>query len=154
MERHRVQVTVRGVVLHEGKLLCVKLKPYEGTITKSAGYWCIPGGHLDGDEALVDCCRREMLEETGVEAQVGNLLYVQQFAHEGEEYIEFFFEITNSEDYLEIDLSKSTHGETEIAEVEFINPAGQDVLPRFFTTEPLAEHAASYTGPKFFSYLG
>lgn len=55
-------------------------------------------------------------------------------------------------DYLQIDLSKSSHGVEEIAEVAFINPKEHDVRPKFFSQEPLAEDARS-GATKFFSYL-
>ena len=148
-----VEVTVRGVVLHESKLLCARLKPYQGSLTtKSDGYWCVPGGHLDPGEGIVDCCRREMVEETGIEPVIGNLLYVQQFEHKGTEYMEFFFHITNGADYLDIDLSKTTHGEVEIAEIGFIDPASNDILPKFLTSEPLAADAAKGV-TRFFNYI-
>lgn len=154
------QITVRGVVVLDGKLLCTKLKPYEGSMAagesaeqpKSAGYWCTPGGHLDPNESLIDCCRREMLEETGVAAQVGRLLYVQQFSHKGIEYIEFFYEITNAADYQNIDLSKSSHGMEEIEEIDFIDPTQERILPRFFTEVSLATDIAQYKGPQYFFY--
>lgn len=160
-------ITVRGVVVLDGKLLCTKLKPYKGSMAagagslvadgivdqpKSAGYWCIPGGHLDPNESLVDGCRREMLEETGVAAQVGNLLYIQQFSHKGIEYIEFFYEITNAADYQDIDLSKSSHGLEEIEEIAFIEPGKEEVLPKFFSTVPLVGDITSYKGPQHFLY--
>jgi len=147
------RISVRGVVLYEGKMLAVKQKSYEGSISKTNGYWCTPGGGLEAGESLVEGCRREMLEETGIEAEVGNLLYVQQFAYEGVEYLEFFFQVTNAADYLDIDLSASTHGELEIAEIGFVDPAVNDVLPKFFTTEPLETDAANGS-TRFFSYLG
>lgn len=90
-------------------------------------------------EALIDGVKREMLEETGVEAQVGNLLYVQQFTHGEKDYLEFFFHITNSQDYLNIDLANSTHGGTEIEEIDFIDPSSMHVLPAFLKTENIAE---------------
>jgi ADP-ribose pyrophosphatase YjhB (NUDIX family) len=102
----------------------------------------LPGGGLDEGEALIDGVKREMLEETGVEARVGDLLYVQQFTHGEEDYLEFFFNITNSHDYLNIDLANSTHGEAEIEEIDFINPKTVHVLPEFLATENLAEQAS------------
>lgn len=84
-----------------------------------------------------------MLEETGVEAQVGDLLYVQQFTHGGKDYLEFFFHITNTQDYLNIDLANSTHGEAEIEEIEFIDPKTVRVLPEFLATEDVATQASN-----------
>lgn len=131
------QISVRGIVLHEGKLLCVRLKAYKNHLIRDNSYWCLPGGGLDEGEALVDGIKREMLEETGITAEVGNLLYVQQFMHDGKEYLEFFFHITNSQDYLATDLSKSSHGEVEIEEIAFIIPSAEHVLPEFLKTENL-----------------
>lgn len=31
-----------------------------------AGTWSFPGGHLEAGESLVDCAKREVLEETGL----------------------------------------------------------------------------------------
>lgn len=67
------QISVRGIVLHEGKLLCVRLKAYKEHLKRDNSYWCLPGGGLDEGEALIDGVKREMLEETGVEAQIRRL---------------------------------------------------------------------------------
>lgn len=136
------RISVRGIVLHEGKLLCVRLKAYKEHLKRDNSYWCLPGGGLDEGEALIDGVKREMLEETGVEAQVGDLLYVQQFTHGEKDYLEFFFHITNTQDYLNIDLANSTHGEVEIEEIDFIDPKTVRVLPEFLATENLAKQAS------------
>lgn len=138
------RISVRGIVLHGGKLLCVRLKPYKGSLREAAeaDYWCLPGGGLDEGEALLAGVEREMIEETGVKPTVGNLLYVQQFVHGEKDYLEFFFHITNSEAYLNIDLTKTTHGMAEIEEIAFIDPATVRVLPDFLATEALDKHAA------------
>ena len=139
------RISVRGIVLHEDKLLCVRLKAYQGSLraTGSTDYWCLPGGGLEEGETLIAGVEREMLEETGVKATVGNLLFVQQFAHGDKEYLEFFFHITNSQDYLNIDLSKTSHGLEEIEEIDFVDPATTHILPEFLTAENLDEIAGS-----------
>lgn len=38
------------------------------------GRWCLPGGRLDPGEDAVECCAREVLEETGLIVQVGRLI--------------------------------------------------------------------------------
>lgn len=147
------RVTVRGIVLHEGKLLCVKLKPYKDHLKRDNSYWCLPGGGLDEGEALADGIEREMLEETGIKPVIGSLLYVQQFTHGEKDYLEFFFHITNGEDYLNINLSKSTHGLEEIEEIAFIEPATAHILPEFLKNEALAERAADKLPTKIISRL-
>lgn len=131
------------MVLHDSKLLCVRLKPYKDHLKRDNSYWCLPGGGLDEGEALVAGIEREMVEETGIKPVVGALLYVQQFAYGGKEYLEFFFHITNGEDYLHIDLAKTTHGLEEIEEIGFIDPATTHILPVFLKTEPLKPSAAT-----------
>lgn len=145
------KITVRGIVLHEGKLLCAKLKPYKDSLQKhSNDYWCIPGGGLEEGETLVEGVEREMIEETGIKPTVGNLLYVQQFIQGEREFIEFFFHITNCQDYLNIDLSKTTHGEEEIEEIGFIDPATNYVLPKFLSSEDISTFAASNAPTRLF----
>lgn len=148
------RISVRGIVLHEGKLLCVRLKAYEGSLrVGSTDYWCLPGGGLDEGEPLLAGIEREMIEETGIKPVIGNLLYVQQFVHGDKDYLEFFFHITNSEDYLNVDLSKTTHGEAEIEELGFVDPATTHVLPDFLKTEALVDFAQSNAPTRIFSRL-
>ncbi len=147
------KITCRGVVVYEGKLLAVKLKPYGANSDKVNDYWCIPGGKLDANESLTDNVAREMLEETGVAAEIGRLLYVQQFTHGHTEYIEFFFEVTNVDDYVGRDLTNGSHSQEEIAVIEFVDP-GQvdDIKPAFFAERDLESDIHQYQGPLFFKY--
>lgn len=128
MER---RVTVRGIIQKDGKIFAQKLKNGEG----ENDYWCTPGGGLDSEEFLLDGLKREMIEETGVEPVVGPLLYIQQYKDETREYLEFFYEIRNVEDYESIDLAVTTHGDLEIARYGFIDPATEHILPEFLKTE-------------------
>lgn len=148
MERH---LKVRGVAILDGKLLCVRLKPYPGAAHFNKDFWCLPGGSVDSGEAITDAFKREMVEELGVEPKVGRLLYVQQFTHNNKEYVEFFLHIENPQDYTDIDLSKTTHGDMEIEELAFVDPKTTYVLPEFLSAEPLAEFIASHQHAKFFT---
>ena len=126
------RINVRGLIKKDGKLFAQKLKNKDGT---STSYWCTPGGGIDPQESLHDALKREMIEETGVAPKIGRLVLIQQFAYKGTtnhdetEQLEFFFEITNSDDYENIDISATTHGDLEIAECDFINPDEYNLLP-------------------------
>ena len=78
-----------------------------------------------------------MIEETGIKPTVGRLLYIQQFKHKDWEHLEFFFDITNSDDYAHVNLDATTHGALEIAEIGFIDPKTEHILPTFLTTQNL-----------------
>lgn len=125
-------------------MLGVRLKKYKGKATDDGlDYWCTPGGGVDIGEPLIPALERELIEETGVKPTVGNLLYIQQFEHDNWEHLEFFFHITNTDDYEHINLEATTHGAIEIAEIDFIDPAINTVLPVFLTREDLASDASA-----------
>ncbi|HEV7454259.1 MAG TPA: NUDIX domain-containing protein [Candidatus Saccharimonadales bacterium] len=145
------RLAVRGIVMHDGKLLCAQLKPYNEFI--SGGHWCVPGGGVDEGEDIIAALHREMIEETAIEPVIGELLFVQQFEHGGSEHLEFFFHITNGADYLNIDLAKTSHGVEEIEQIAFIDASAETVLPIFLTTEPIAEHIAARAPAKIFNFL-
>jgi len=64
-------VGVGGVVISAGRALLVRRgrAPLEGQ-------WSIPGGMLEVGETLREGVRRELLEETGIEVRVGELIEV------------------------------------------------------------------------------
>jgi ADP-ribose pyrophosphatase YjhB (NUDIX family) len=149
------RVAVRGVIVHDGKILCLRQKQYKGRATIDANdYWCTPGGGVDEGEALLPALERELIEELGIKPIVGQLLYVQQFVHNDTEQMEFFFEVLNASGYLNVDLSTTTHGVTEIETFDFINPADHKVLPAFITPElPALLTNDRPLAPKFFNYI-
>ena len=152
MDKRRVNV--RAIIWRDGKLLAAKQKNTDGSETK---YWCIPGGGLDPGESLQEGVAREIMEETGIEAKVGKLLFIQQFNSEREgrdEELEFFFHIENPEDFDVIDLANTSHGLEEIAHIEFIDPAAEYILPTLLSTMPIGEYIASDKPVYFHNELG
>ena len=143
------RITTRGIIYKNGKIFAQKLKRGEGT----TDYWCTPGGGLDPSESLHDGLVREMIEETGIAPEIGKLLYVQQYREEnGREYLEFFYHVTNVDDYETIDLANTTHGEIEVAEYGFIDPTTENILPKFLQTADIAKDIEAGQMQEF-SYL-
>ncbi len=64
-------VGVGGVVIRHGRALLIRrgAPPLEGQ-------WSIPGGMLETGETLIEGVRRELLEETGLEVRVLELIEV------------------------------------------------------------------------------
>ena len=126
----RRRVNVRGIIINEnGEIFCQKLTANTG---KGRDFWCTPGGGLEMGESLLDGLRREMIEETGVKPEIGKLLFIQQFAESGEQ-LEFFFLITNWQDYQQIDLEQTSHGVEEVAKCGFVDPKTTRILPSYLT---------------------
>ena len=107
-EKLKFNVTARGLIIHEGKLLICKLHSHDS-------FYCLPGGKLDISETIEQTMIREMVEESGITPVVGNLLFINQLINKTHHRIEFFYHIKNAQDYLEADLNTATHA-NEIAE--------------------------------------
>ena len=125
------RVNVRGIINKNGKIFAQTLNP--GTDNVSRDDWmCTPGGGLEAMESLEEGLVREMIEETGVKPEIGRLLFIQQFVRgNGIEQLEFFYEIKNWDDYLSVDLTKTSHGVEEIKWVGFVDAKTANVLPKF-----------------------
>lgn len=136
------RVTVRGIIIRDGKIFAVRHRRPDGY---SKDFWCTPGGGLEENENLADGVRREILEETGVDAQIDRLVIVYQFHKPKEapfpevECLEFFFLIKDSPAFDAIDLTATTHGEAEIHEAGFIDPTAVDFRPAFIQSMDLHE---------------
>jgi ADP-ribose pyrophosphatase len=64
-------VGVGAVAVKDGKILVVR-RAFE----PGAGKWSVPGGLVELGEKLSDACAREMLEETGIEIEILELINV------------------------------------------------------------------------------
>jgi ADP-ribose pyrophosphatase YjhB (NUDIX family) len=120
----KMLVRCRGIVIHEGKMLVVR---HHG----GNAYYALPGGHMDFGESPKECMVREMVEELGVEPQIGRLLYVHAWASAARDAqsIEFFFEINNGKDYLDSENLERTHA-YELAEIAWVSPTDNvKILP-------------------------
>src|SRR5512146_617709 len=40
------------------------------------GLWCLPGGSMEPGESIEECCRREVMEETGLDVELKRLIAV------------------------------------------------------------------------------
>ena len=94
---------------------------------------------------------REMIEETGVAPEIGNLLFIQQFMDGEREQLEFFYHITNADDYEVLDLENTSHGAIEVESYGFIDPKTHDIKPTFLCKRDIAAAIAD-SCPVFETY--
>lgn len=72
-QAHQVQRLAAKALVRRGEdVLLARLSPY----AVETGHWTLPGGGVDHGERPADALAREMLEETGLVAEVGALLTV------------------------------------------------------------------------------
>jgi 8-oxo-dGTP diphosphatase len=143
------QIAVRGIIYKNGKIYAQKLKHKDG----ESSFWSMPGGRIEDGESIINCLEREMIEETGIKPQIGNLVLVQQFQDGNHEKMEFFFHIKNAEDYEKVDLTNTSHGMSEVSKHEFIDPKTESLKPDILQTIDI-EQCINNTEPTIvISYL-
>lgn len=78
----RVNLRVSALAVHDGRLLLVEHKSFApGDPGIPESYWILPGGGVERGETLEEAVRREMLEETGLGCEVGELLFVKELLY-------------------------------------------------------------------------
>ncbi len=83
----RPVVGVGGVVILDGRVLLVRRGQ-----APLLGEWSIPGGMLETGETIMEGVRRELLEETGLEVRVGELIEVfERISLDGEGKAQFHY---------------------------------------------------------------
>lgn len=73
---NKIIVAVKGVILHDGKVLTIKRSDYDGI---GVGNWECVGGKIEFGENLEEALIREAREEAGLNITVKKLLYATTF---------------------------------------------------------------------------
>ena len=114
----RFVIRSRAIIFDGEKLLVVRH-------AHDLSFAALPGGHLEWGEDVKECLKREIIEELGVEPIIGRLLYINTFEDKNNiQPVEFFFEVTNIEDYRDVSNLARTHAH-ELASIEWISPADE-----------------------------
>ncbi|MFW9950677.1 MAG: NUDIX hydrolase [Candidatus Thorarchaeota archaeon] len=107
-----------GVMLvRDNQLLLVKRK-----YNPDAGYWSIPGGHLDLGERVEDAAEREALEETGFKVKVTKLAgIINKIMYDEAGKIEYHYVLINYfVEQFEGDLNQSPKAQDDALEAKFV----------------------------------
>ena len=120
----RPYVGVGAVIVQDGQVLIVKRK-YDPL----AGQWSLPGGGVELGETLEDSIVREMLEETGLEIEVGPVIEVfDRITRDDEGKVRYHFVLV---DYLCWPVGGELQASSDVADARFVDPAD---LPQYKLT--------------------
>src|SRR5918994_6776712 len=112
----RPYVGVGAVIVDSGKVLIVKRK-YDPL----AGQWSIPGGAVELGETLEASVTREMLEETGLEIEVGPVIEVfDRITRDEQGSVRYHFVLV---DYLCWPAGGELLAGSDVADARFVEPA-------------------------------
>lgn len=76
-------LTVKAVIIREGREVLLLKRTKDA---KNPSKWDLPGGHLEKGETLEESIKREILEETGLEVEVGEILRTTEFSKDSEHF--------------------------------------------------------------------
>lgn len=80
IRRRMFEITVKTVIVNQSNKVLL-LKRAEDEI-RWAGKYDLPGGGVEEGEALEECAQREIMEELGIEVEIGPILYAFDFEKE------------------------------------------------------------------------
>jgi len=109
-------VGVGAVIIHDGRVVLVKRR-----FEPLAGQWSLPGGRLELGETLEAGLAREMLEETGLEIEVGPVVDVfDRILLDPERKVRYHYVLI---DYLCRPVGGTLRHGSDVAAAEFVEPA-------------------------------
>lgn len=77
-----MEITVKAVIVREdGQVLLLKRVKDDNT---NPGKWDLPGGLLEFNETVEEVLKREVMEETGLEVEVGSIIRISEFPEKSE----------------------------------------------------------------------
>jgi ADP-ribose pyrophosphatase YjhB (NUDIX family) len=119
------QIAIGAIVINDDALLMVQRAHDPGK-----GLWSLPGGRVEQGEYLADALRREVLEETGLTVEIGELAGILEVPGDDLHYVILDYHATVAGD------SAPTAG-TDASEVRWVplrDVAKMDCTPRFVET--------------------
>jgi len=129
----RPHLGVGILLIRDNKLLLVKRK-----YNPDAGYWSIPGGHIELGEKVIDAAEREGFEETGFKVKVTQLAgIIDKIMYDKQGQIEYHYVLINYfVEQFEGDHNQQPIPDSDALEAKFVN---FDELKSYKLTESLIE---------------
>ena len=123
-----------GILLIRDKCLLLIKRRYN----PDAGYWSIPGGHLDLGEKVKDAAEREGFEETGFKVRVTKLAgIIDKIMYDSEGEVEYHYVLINYfVEQIEGNHNQQPEPDTDALEAKFVD---FDDLKNYKLTDSLIE---------------
>ena len=120
------RIAARAVIVHANRLLLVNAYPGQ-----TSDLWCAPGGGVIVGQSLPETLAREVMEETGLQIDVGAPCLINEFhsPKHGFHQIEVFFRAQ---------LRHGTHIDPSACNPDWNDPAGVVNRRRFFSRAEMA----------------
>ena len=119
------RVAVGAVVVRDDRLLMVRRGNDPGK-----GLWSLPGGRVEHGEYLADALKREVLEETGLDVTVGDLVGIFEVVGDPHYVVLDFFARAEHQDAL----GAASDDVEEVRWVPLDRVGELDCTPRFVET--------------------
>lgn len=84
----KLRLRVNGLLVEQDKVLLIKHR-----MAEDRHFWNLPGGGMEYGADVPSNLQREFLEETGLEVEVGDFLFVYEFLEPPLHAVELFFEV-------------------------------------------------------------
>ena len=108
-------VGVGAVIVHDGRVVLIKRR-----FEPLAGHWSLPGGAVEVGETLEGCVAREMLEETGLEVEVGPVIEVfDRITRDQDGRVQYHYVLV---DYLCWHVGGSLQAGSDVDDAVFVRP--------------------------------
>jgi 8-oxo-dGTP diphosphatase len=130
------QLRVAAIIVRDKQLLLVEHRK------RGEHYWVLPGGRLEGLETLVAALRRELNEELGLDARVGELVIVSEMLAPDRHVVNLMFHAEIGEG-AEPRLDRA---DPVLAGWQWVST---DQLPRLDFRPPIADAVRAVIGEKF-----
>lgn len=73
-----MKTVIAAIIIDGDSVLIARRDQFQ----KLSGYWEFPGGKVENGESFVECLHRELLEELGVESEIGEVLAKSEYHYE------------------------------------------------------------------------
>ena len=143
----RYGISAAALIVQRKRLLLVnhrKIGQYD--------FWVPPGGKLQGSESILDCARRETMEETGLSVTLDRIVYIIEYAEPGYHFCKFFIQCKRFDGNLT--LANREQGENFLVNVHFFSKTEMeriDVRPTILKNQFWADLEAGFPETR---YLG